>query len=293
MAKRALLLLLTLCFVLGVAGCGTVTMQNTYDLLRAPVLGGGLDEIQNALKAYLGGEEPQYKYPRSGEWRSPLLQTDLNGDGRQEAIVLYSVPETATTYLEKGSMVYIAVLERVEGVWTVLQDVQGMGTEVISVEVADLLDGETLQLIVCFANANLSSTVFTLYQYIDFRLDKTIQYDYSRYQIGDFTGRGGNDLILVSRSDQLGGLLLIYMPIRDGHFVSEDFPAPVKLDANFVSCVNLVPGAAPDGGRLLVVDGHTATDNGPLASQMIYSSAENELFYTTEDYNPLRGAAAR
>lgn len=293
MVKRLVAALLAVGLTFLLAGCSSLTFQNVNELLRAPELGQGLDEIQKALKAYLGGEEPQYKFPRGGDWRSPLIRTDLNNDGREEAILLYSVPEASAAYREKGGNVYIAVLEQIENVWTVVQDIQGLSTEVLSLEVANLLGDGSRQLIVCYANANLTSRVFALYQYLGLKLLQTHQFSYSRYEIGDFTGRGSDTLVLVSGTEQSGGLLLYYLSVKKDAFVPESQLTPVKLDVNFVSCVGISPSAAPGGGHLLVVDGHMSTDTGALASQFVYYSAENDLFYTTDDFNALRSTTSR
>ena len=281
MAKRLLAGLFSLLLWFSLTGCAGFTYKNINELLRAPALGGGLDEIQKALTAYLDGVEPQYKYPKEGDWRSPLIQADLNGDGIEEAVLLYSVPDASSLY------VYVALLEQVDGVWQVVQNVQGVSAEVASLEVADLLEDGTRQLIVGYSKSNFSAKTFALYTYTDGELERAFQRDYSRYEIGDFTGHGTTDLVVVSPTDELGGITLEYIAAKEGLFVTDN--VPVLLDSNFQACSNIAPGLGAEGEHVLVVDG--PIEEGRLFSQIVYYSGEH--FFTVDDSHALRAASAR
>ncbi len=285
---RRLTIVLSLLLAALLCAC-TPLNQNVTDLLRAPALPGGQDELQKMLATYLG-EEPQYQYPKEGDWRCPLMLVDLNGDGADEGVLLYSVPDSTGSNREKGNHVYVAILEKIGGEWTITQDIRGLSTDVASFEAADLLGDGTRQLIIGYATSNLNAKTFALYSYSDETLHKVYQFDYSRYEIADFTGRSGNDLVVISRDDQPGGLQLQYIPILKGTFPA-DIPAPVKLDANFVSCVGISPSRTRSNDRIIVIDGQTAADTGALASQFVYYSGE--LFYTVDDTGAMRGATAR
>lgn len=261
--------------------------QNLENLLRAPALGSGQGEIQEALTLYLSGEEPQYKYPKEGEWRSPLIQADLNGDGVEEGVLLYSLVNSTTANKEKGNNVYIAVLEQKDGVWFVQADLDSQAAEVASFEVVDLLGDNTRQLIVGYASANLTAKTFVLYQYIDGTLTTIHRKSYSRYELGDFTGRGGTDLVLVSPVEQLDGLQFQYLPVKNGQFLEPQ--APVKLDSNFASCAGIYPSLSNEGEQVLVVDGVLETKM--LASQLVYFSGEH--FFVTDDAGKMRGESGR
>ena len=52
MAKRLLAGLFSLLLLFSLTGCAGFTYKNINELLRAPALGGGLDEIQKALLAF-------------------------------------------------------------------------------------------------------------------------------------------------------------------------------------------------------------------------------------------------
>ncbi len=287
MKKNWPMVLIGVCLAVMLAGCSAFAGQNIGELLRAPALGEGQDEIQRALAAYLE-DEPRYKYPKEGGWLSPLRRADLDGDGRDEAIVLYTAGEGTPAGAERGNTVCVAILERQDGAWTVVQDIRGKYTDVASLDVTDLLRDGTRQLVIGYSAANLTNKWLTLYTYQGQTLSAVYEYEYSRYEIGDYSGRGGSDLVLVSGGDQQ--LQLQYIPTLDGKFVASGLE-PVLLSANLTSCVGLRAGAGPDGSRVIVVDGTVV--NGGLASQFVYYSAERDRFYATNETDEMISATFR
>lgn len=64
------------------------------------------------------------KYPASGDFLSPLLFGDWDGDGQDEAAVLYTLDASAGN-------VYLAILEPTEeNGWRVTQTAEGLSSEV-------------------------------------------------------------------------------------------------------------------------------------------------------------------
>lgn len=284
MAKRFSALLAAVYLMVLFSACSGFGVQNVNDLLRAPALGDGAEEIQKALVSYLDGQEPQYKFPKAGDWRSPLVRTDLNGDGVEEAIILYSVADTA---VDRGNYVYMALLSQQEGSWQVIHDVPGLSSEVESLEVADLLGNSGRQLIVGFTTSNFNRKTYGLYTMEDNKLQLWYKADYSRYEIGDFTGQGKNDLVVVSSDDVPGNLQLQYIPTENGSFAPPQ--EPVNLERNFLSCAGITPSLGPNEQRIIIVDGFM--EKGLLYSQFVYFNGER--FYTVDDSGALRGASAR
>ncbi len=284
--KRLRLLCLLLVLSVLLFGCSPITLQNVNDLLRAPELGQGQGEIQQALADYLG-EQPSFKYPKEGEWQSPLILEDLDGDGTVEGVLLYGLADPVAA--GRSANVYVAVLQQQGGEWVVVQDLEGLGTEVASFEVANLLSANTRQLIIGFASAsNLNTKTFSLFEYKNDKLEDIIAATpYSRYELVDIYGTGHSELILVSPDDQLGGLNLRYIPAENGSLNLS--LSPVQLDANFSSCGGIYPSSSAEGTPMLVVDG--ITDTQLLASDLLYFSGEH--FFKVNDSGTLVGETAR
>ena len=112
-------LALCLCLLLLLCGCsaGAGTGAAVEELLRAPQLSGRYSQVQKGLNAYLG-ESAQLKYPVSGEEPSPFLFGDWDGDGREDAAVLYAC--------SKGQNAHLAILEQNDNGWAVTQEVEGL-----------------------------------------------------------------------------------------------------------------------------------------------------------------------
>ena len=98
MLKKIAALLLVPVLLAGCSAAGDVAT-----LLRAPQLSGESAALQKALNNYLGGSAT-LKYPASGDFLSPFAFGDWDGDGTDEAAVLYTTDTTS-------SNVWLAVLE--------------------------------------------------------------------------------------------------------------------------------------------------------------------------------------
>ena len=85
--KKFVALCLSALIALVFSGCASFDVQN---LLLAPKLEGDMYPVQQALEEAVG-DSITLKYPVSGEYRSAFVLKDLNRNGYQEAIALYSV----------------------------------------------------------------------------------------------------------------------------------------------------------------------------------------------------------
>ena len=72
---------------LALAGCSGLPGADIESLLRAPRLSGEASAVQKALNSYLGGVAT-LRYPATGDFLSPFLFGDWDGDGAEEAAVL-------------------------------------------------------------------------------------------------------------------------------------------------------------------------------------------------------------
>ena len=113
------------------SGCSAVTGSDVESLLRAPQASGETSAVQKALNSALG-VTATLQSPASGDFLSPFLFGDWDGDGQDEAAVLYTLDASAGN-------VYLAVLEPTEeNGWRVTQTAEGLSSEVESVNTAQL-----------------------------------------------------------------------------------------------------------------------------------------------------------
>ena len=196
---RLRLVLCTLLCVL-LCSCQTVLPANekaqVEELLRAPKLSGDYGALQTALNDWLG-ESAQLKYPIQGELLSPFVLQDLDGDGQQDAAVLYTTAQTAN--------VCIAILQRDDaGSWQVRQSVEGLAETVENVSLAQLQDTDSCQLVVGYTAAQ-NDHYLAVYSYQDGTLSTILEQQYEQYLVENITG--GSSQGLVGWTGMCGPLL--------------------------------------------------------------------------------------
>ena len=246
-----------LCLLL--AGCSMPGEQvQVEELLRAPKLSGDYGDVQTALNYWLG-ESAQLKYPMQGDLLSPFLLQDLDGDGRQDAAVLYTTAQS--------SNVCIAILQKDDAdIWHVRQNVEGLADTVESVGLAQLQPGDATQLVVGYTAAQ-GDHYLAVYSYTDGVLSTILEQQYQQYLVEDITGGGNQDLILMSTLEDGGVQIELLTVDKEGSFQQV---AVMGLSANrFAGCASVAAGVGADGRHYLVLDGWTGISGNNLASVLL------------------------
>ena len=249
------------------SGCSFPMTENMQveELLRAPRLSGDYGALQNALNEWLG-ESAQLKYPMQGDLLSPFLLQDLDGDGEQDAAVLYTTAQT--------SNVCIAFLQRDEdGVWTVRKSIEGLADTVDNVRLAQLQDGGAVQLVVGYL-ASQGDSYLAVYSYEHGEVNAILEQSYEQYLVEDITGGGNEDLILMSTLEDGGVQIELLTVDRDGMFQQV---AVMGLSADkFSGCASVTAGLGADGKHYLVLDGWTGISGNHLATVLLRFDEESQ-----------------
>ena len=280
-SKRFCRWLLCTLLCLCLAGCSMPGEQvQVEELLRAPKLSGDYGDVQTALNDWLG-ESAQLKYPMQGDLLSPFLIHDLDGDGQQDAAVLYTTAQS--------SNVCVAILQKGrDGMWQVRQNAEGLADTVDSVGLAQLQPGDASQLVVGYVAAQ-GDHYLAVYSYTDGELSTILEQQYQQYLVEDITGGGSQDLILMSTLEDGGVQIELLTVDRDGSFQQV---AVMGLSADkFSGCASVAAGLGADGKHYLVLDGWTGISGNNLATVLLRFDEESQQMIpadqisTSELYN--------
>ena len=265
-SKRFCRWLLCTLLCLCLAGCSMPGEQvQVEELLRAPKLSGDYGDVQTALNDWLG-ESAQLKYPMQGDLLSPFLIHDLDGDGQQDAAVLYTTAQS--------SNVCVAILQKGrDGMWQVRQNAEGLADTVDSVGLAQLQPGDASQLVVGYVAAQ-GDHYLAVYSYTDGELSTILEQQYQQYLVEDITGGGSQDLILMSTLEDGGVQIELLTVDKEGSFQQV---AVMGLSADrFSGCASVAAGVGADGRHYLVLDGWTGISGNNLASVLLYFDEETQ-----------------
>ena len=263
---RSVCILFGMLLCLLLAGCSMPGEPvQVEELLRAPRLSGDYGDIQTALNDWLG-ESAQLKYPLQGDLLSPFLLQDLDGDGRQDAAVLYTTA--------KSSNVCIAILQRDStDAWQVRQNVEGLADTVEDVRLAQLQPGNAVQLVVGYMAAQ-GDHYLAVYSYTNGELATILEQQYEQYLVEDITGGGNQDLILMSTLEDGGVQIELLTVDKEGSFQQV---AVMGLSANrFAGCASVAAGMGADGKHYLVLDGWTGISGNNLASVLLHFDEDTQ-----------------
>lgn len=263
---RSVCILFGMLLCLLLAGCSMPGESvQVEELLRAPRLSGDYGDIQTALNDWLG-ESAQLKYPLQGDLLSPFLLQDLDGDGRQDAAVLYTTA--------KSSNVCIAILQRDStDAWQVRQNVEGLADTVENVRLAQLQPGNAVQLVVGYMAAQ-GDHYLAVYSYENGELATILEQQYEQYLVEDITGGGNQDLILMSTLEDGGVQIELLTVDKEGSFQQV---AVMGLSANrFAGCASVAAGMGADGKHYLVLDGWTGISGNNLASVLLHFDEDTQ-----------------
>ena len=267
MKRRQFLVLSAGCMMSLLSACGLPMSENVQveELLRAPRLPGDYGALQNALNEWLG-ESAQLKYPMQGELLSPFLLQDLDGDGQQDAAVLYTTAQS--------SNVCIAFLQKdAAGVWQVRQSIEGLADTVDNVRLAQLQDGAATQLVVGYLAAQ-GDSYLAVYSYENGTVNAILEQSYEQYLVEDITGGGNEDLILMSTLEDGGVQIELLTVDKEGSFQQV---AVMGLSADrFSGCASVAAGVGADGRHYLVLDGWTGISGNNLASVLLYFDEDTQ-----------------
>ena len=201
MKFKAISAFLAFALVFLLCGCDIVT-SDTAELLSPPELSGDISPIADAISKSAGGEYT-LKYPSDGDFRSAVVQNDIDGDGRLEAFAFYSMKEK-----ENGAdtvNMYISVICLNDGKWTCADKQKIVAGGVERIDFCDL-DGDGIsEILVGWEIYGASEMQLAVYSFKDSKLTQRTMQKYSRFVCCDLNEDGINEILIIkfSAAEQL------------------------------------------------------------------------------------------
>lgn len=137
--KKIMALTILIFTIFSLAGCSFINWD-VSGLLRAPMIPKESLKLQAALDKALG-KDSKYIFPQSGNHKSSIVQRDMNGDSKDEAIVFYFSDA-------KGKTARILVLTDNGDKWDILCDIEGHGSDIDIVSFIDFNNDGKEELII-------------------------------------------------------------------------------------------------------------------------------------------------
>ena len=184
--------------VLCLALCGCdMFATNTAELLSPPELSGDIVPIAEAIAKNAGGEYT-LKYPSNGNFRSAVVQNDIDGDGRLEAFAFYSMKEK-----ENGTdtvNMYISVISYSGGEWVFADKQKMVAGGVERIDFCDL-DGDGIsEILVGWEIYGTSEMQLAVYSFKDSKLTQRTLQKYSRFICCDLNDDGLSEILIIRLS---------------------------------------------------------------------------------------------
>ena len=165
MRTRLVACVLVLVLLCSFTGCSFAEID-VDGRLRAPHAVGEQSAIQTALEQHIfkGGETSSgsyvLKYPKMGDYRSAFVMKDVTGDKQEDAIAFYALqPEGAKTH--------IALLSKNNDVWSCVDDIEGLATEIERIQFGDLDNDGVVELFAGFSMYNTRDRRLMMYTWSD------------------------------------------------------------------------------------------------------------------------------
>lgn len=281
-------------FVLFFAILGFFVSKNTYEpidtLIRPPQIEGENADIQLAFENSVG-KNYVLKAPLAGDYRSSFIRIDIDHDGSDEVIVLYSFSETV-------DVVRMHILDKVNDKWNTVVDIESTYDEIQQISFADINNDNVSEIIVCWRSfvTEISKTL-DVYKMSNINGNKTLNCiftkKYNEFLLCDINKDNKTDILILEKtvnnaSSEIKGIFYNFT----GNAVN--IGGEFTLDP----AISTIGSASFDNGEnnnetRIYVDGYK-TDTGLTTDMICWDFYEDRFFRQTDNnYSPISSVSAR
>lgn len=267
----AVLMMVMLC------GCDKYFIGGNRQLMRPPYPAGEARKIQEQLTKTLGVFT--LKYPKNGDYRSAIIQIDLNSDGIDEALVFYRKDESEP--------ISLAILEQNEDSWNVVDTRKSEGGEVERVMFGNVNSDNCTEIIVGWTMYSTGLNIISAYSFNENKINSidvrefseaqatNISVAYTDMQIYDFDNDGCDEIIAsyINPSEVTSTAKLIEFHRGVDKSDAMSVTDTVSLDGHVLYYVDAKKAKLDENIFGVILDGYK--DNSKMITEYIYWDSVN------------------
>ena len=214
-------------------------------LLTAPQLNERQAEVDLALRSTVNMDGIQYKYPLGGDYRSPFVFYDLDGDGSEEAVIFF-------TYENDTANVRAKVLKQLQpGRWSSAYDIAGNGSEVEFIQFSHLKSQTGSCIIIGWQTPRRAEATLGVYSFENGVFETEVLEPYSKYMLLSDPESGLEHIALVAEDGGSGMFFISLLRKMGGSVAVAD---SMQLTRGVSEILQICRGLLWDGSEALYVD---------------------------------------
>ncbi len=196
MLKKITVLLMVFVLAFFSCGCDFFT-TDIAELLVPPALSDDLKEISYAIRDSVD-KNYTLKYPQKGDYRSAIIQKDINLDGSLEAFAFYSVKDQDVETMNINAIV------KKDGKWQSVGSQAIVGSTVHRVEFCDLDNDGCSEILVGWQIYGTSEMQLAVYGFKDNLLTQRILKRYTHYVTCNLDENKTNEILIIDSDAEKG-----------------------------------------------------------------------------------------
>lgn len=209
MIKKLFIGLIGLIMAFSLTGCELYT-ADTVELLTPPELSGELSNIAEVIKQ-TAGNSYTLKYPSRGEYRSAIINEDIDGDGSFETFAFYSTTDNETVTM------HINVIDNVGGEWKHIAEQKIVAGSVDRIEFSDLDSDGVKEILVGWEIYGTSEMQLAVYSVGKNSLTQRLLQKYVHFITCDLDENDKNEILIIkTASGEQNNMASLFVLTEDG-----------------------------------------------------------------------------
>ena len=171
-------------------GCDMLTFS-VDSLLTAPSVADEQAAIHQALTESIGNSITLC-YPRSGDYRSAFIVTDIDSDGSDEALAFYTYSQSI------AANVMVSVLDKDDDGWHAVFEMEGRGVAIDKILISDY--GRSSDIVIGYETQGFDENNVSIYRFTRGIMASLFDGSYTILERLDMDGCGTPEIVIVKKN---------------------------------------------------------------------------------------------